>query len=222
MDAVVFAAAHLVPTRRLRARLAMLEQPFIVAADGGAETALAFGCQPDLVLGDFDSLSQATLADLRRRGVAIETYPRDKDATDGQLALERALQVKPARLLLVGFLGGPRLDQATANLLLLLNLDVAATLVDAANEATLVRPGVPIVWRPEPGEVVSLIPLQGDAEDVTTEGLRWPLCHERLPLGSTRGISNEPLAAMVGVSLGRGTLLLTRYFSEEASAEAPV
>src|SRR5450432_2020540 len=100
------------PGPRLTARLSELPRPYVVAADGGAATALAFGFQPDVVVGDLDSIDTRVLADLQRRGVPIETYPRDKDATDGQLAVERALVAQPTCLWLLGFLGGPRLDQA--------------------------------------------------------------------------------------------------------------
>jgi thiamine pyrophosphokinase len=214
VDALVFAAASIQPTARLRARVANLDQPFVVAADGGAETALVFGYQPDLVIGDFDSLSQTTLADLRGRGVPVEPFPRDKNMTDGQLALQRALEAKPERLLLVGFLGGPRLDQAVANLLLLLHSEVPTTLLDVHNEATLLRPGGVLTWSPEGREIVSLIPLGGPAEGVSTRGLRWPLADEQLPLGDTRGISNEPtMTESVSVALGGGSLLVTRYFA---------
>src|SRR5690242_5078575 len=95
-----------------------LERPFVVAADAGAATALAFGFTPDVLIGDFDSLEPDLLAQLRTLDVQVEEYPRDKDATDGQLAVERALAEQPEALYLVGFLGGPRLDQALANILL--------------------------------------------------------------------------------------------------------
>ena len=55
-----------------------------------------FGYQPDVVVGDLDSIAAPVLADLQRRGVPIEAYPRDKDATDGQLAIERAIKVQPS------------------------------------------------------------------------------------------------------------------------------
>ncbi len=70
----------------------------MIAADDGASTALAFGFTPHLVIGDLDSIAEGTLDELRRRGVPIETYPRDKDATDGQLAIERALHAQPDEL----------------------------------------------------------------------------------------------------------------------------
>jgi thiamine pyrophosphokinase len=213
--AVIFAAAPLDPTPRLRARLAQLSAPFVIAADRGAATALAFGYRPDLVIGDLDSADPATLAELDRRGVPIEAYPRDKDATDGQLAVERALQVQPACLLLLGFLGGPRLDQALANVLLLLTVaDMPVTLFDAHNQATLVRPRAPLVWQPESGEIVSLIPLAEDAIGVTTSGLRWPLDRATLRLADTRGVSNEPVSDEARVSTEHGVLLVTRHFPD--------
>lgn len=211
--ALVFAAAPLEPTPRLRSRLASLQSPTVVAADNGATTALAFGLKPDLVIGDFDSIDPSALDELRRQGVPIETHPRDKDATDGQLAIARALQLNPTELYLVGFLGGPRLDQLLANVLLLRTLEVPTLLLDANNECRLMRPHTPISWSPEPGEVVSLIPLTTTVEGVRTQGLRWPLEDEQLHLGDTRGVSNEPLdGQQVSVQTRAGLMLVTRHF----------
>jgi thiamine pyrophosphokinase len=213
--AIVFAAAPIGPTSRLRARLRELSKPYVVAADGGAATALAFAYQPDVVIGDLDSIESATLSELRRLGVPIEAHPRDKDATDGQLAVERALQVRPSALVLVGFLGGPRLDQALANVLILVGLETLAVLLDEQNECVLVRPGMEHAWRTErTNEVVSLLPVNGDALGVRTRGLRWPLAGEPLRLGDTRGLSNEPTADEATVSIERGLLLVTRHFHD--------
>lgn len=214
--AIVFAAAPLEPSPRLRSRLAEVPDAFVVAADDGATTAFAFGLTPNAVVGDLDSLSPATLVRLRSAGIPVEEYPRDKDATDGQLAVERALRASPIGLLLVGFWGGPRLDQALANVLLLERIEVPAVLLDAQNECVLIRPDRPFVWRPEPAdaEVVSLIPPGAPAEGVRTEGLRWQLRGETLHPGDTRGVSNEPVAAEASVSITSGRLLLTRYFPQ--------
>jgi thiamine pyrophosphokinase len=212
--AIVFGGAPLVATPRLVTRLGGLPAPFVVAADAGAATALALGFAPDVVVGDFDSLPPATLAELTARGIPIEAYPTAKDATDGQLAIERALREQPSQLLLAGFLGGPRLDQELANVLLLLDLSVPAVLLDAANECQLLRGGQALDWSAEEGELVSLLPLQGDADGVCTSGLRWALTDERLVLGQTRGLSNEPVAAQVRVSLRHGLLLVTRHFPQ--------
>ena len=210
--AVVFAAAPLAATARLKSRLAQLEHPFVLAADGGARTALAFGLRPDVVIGDLDSLDPATLRELERTSVPFETYPPDKDATDGQLAVERALAAQPSELLLLGFLGGPRLDQALANVLVLRRVEIPAVLLDESNECILLRPGAEHAWRPEPREVNSLIPFEGRVEGVRTRGLRWALAGDRLEPGDTRGVSNEAVADEAGVAIERGLLLVTRHF----------
>jgi thiamine pyrophosphokinase len=184
----------------------------VIAADAGATTALRFGFTPDLVLGDFDSIDPATLTRVRAEHVRIETHPRDKNATDGQLAIERALESSPDELFLVGYLGGPRLDQALANVLLLAALEVPAVLLDAQNECRLLRDASTLAWTAEPDEVVSLIPLTPVVEEVRTVGLRWPLENERLLLGDTRGVSNEPATERVEVSIDAGRLLVTRHF----------
>jgi thiamine pyrophosphokinase len=213
--ALVFAAAPIHRTPRLTARLATLKPESVIAADDGASTALRFGLRPHLVIGDLDSIQSETLDELRRRDVPIESHPRDKNATDGQLAIERALQTHPDELYLVGYLGGPRLDQFLANILLLTSIDVPTALLDAQNECRLLRPGTSLSWSPDAAEVVSLIPLTPSVDGVRTGGLRWPLAGEQLLLGDTRGISNEPVGQQfVSVASDAGLLLVTRHFPQ--------
>jgi thiamine pyrophosphokinase len=212
--AIVFAAASLAVTPRLRACLAALDSPYVVAADAGAATALAFGFTPHLLIGDFDSLDAPLLDRLRTQHVRVEGYPRDKDATDGQLGVERALEFEPDELYLLGFLGGPRLDHALGNILLLTRIAIPAVLLDELNECRLLRGPAARVWSPEPSETISLLPVSQQASGVATEGLRWRLGGETLRLGDTRGISNEPDASSVRVSVESGMLLLTRHFAE--------
>jgi thiamine pyrophosphokinase len=208
---VVFAGGSVVATPRLRHRLAALQHAYVVAADSGAATALELGLRPDLVVGDMDSIDLDVLDRLRAAGVPLQEHPREKDATDGELALQCALSSGARALILVGFLGGPRLDQELASILHVAGLQVDATLVDGVNECRLVRPGEPADWRPEPHEIVSVIPVE-DASGVRTDGLRWPLTGDRLARGTTRGVSNEPVAERVSVSIETGLVLLTRYF----------
>jgi thiamine pyrophosphokinase len=211
---VVFGGVPVRPTPRLRRRLAEPSKAGVIAADAGAATALAFGLVPDLVVGDLDSLDEQVAAELAKRGVPFERHARDKDATDGELAVERALERGASGLFLVGFLGGPRLDQLVANLELLTGVPADAVLLDERNEARLLRGGESLRWAPEADEIISLVPFGCDAVGVSSEHLRWPLSDATLPLGSTRGVSNEPAASGVAVSLREGALLVTRHFLE--------
>ena len=210
--AIVFAAAPLTPTPRLRACLANLQDAYIIAADAGATTALAFGLTPDLVIGDLDSIDESTLSHLAN--VQVDRFPRDKDATDGQLAIQRALERQPTHLYLLGFLGGPRLDQFLANVLHLTRIGLPTTVFDERNEARLLRAHEEHTWSPEADEIVSLLPIAGDVTGVRTVGLRWPLGGETLYLGDTRGVSNEPAGEQASVRIEHGLLLLTRHFAQ--------
>ena len=210
--ALVFAAAPVELTARLRQRLKTLRDPYVVAADAGAVTALEMGFTPDVVVGDLDSLDAATLQLLGQRGVPIESFPRDKDATDGQLAIERALQSNPAQVVLVGFVGGARLDQTLASVFLLQTLHTDAIMLDGANDCRLLRGGDSIDWQPELREIVSLLPVSEDVRGVHSAGLRWPLRGDELRRGETRSVSNEPLDDRVRLSIQHGLLLLIRHF----------
>jgi thiamine pyrophosphokinase len=211
---VVFGAAPFEVGPRLRARLASLDDALVVAADGGAAAALELGLRPNLVLGDFDSIEPDRLDALRARGIPVQPYPRDKDVTDGELAVQHVLgMLAPgAEVLLIGFLGGPRLDHELANVLLLVRLPSGCALVDERTEVRLLRHGQRYEWVPEAGELVTLLALDSVADGVSTRGLKWQLDAATLEVGSTRGVSNEALGDPAAVEVGRGLLLVVRHF----------
>jgi len=184
----------------------------VIAADSGADTALSLGLVVDEVVGDLDSLSADGLRALKAAGVPIDVHEPDKDATDLELALHRALLCRPARILVLGGLGG-RVDHELANLLLLSGESVAAIDVELRSGACsvrVVRPGRRTTTCGPPGELVSLMPVHGLARGVTTTGLRWPLVGADLASGTTLGISNELVASEASVSCTEGVLLVVQ------------
>lgn len=181
-----------------------------IAADSGLAAADVLGLTPDLVVGDFDSVDPARLAAVERAGAAVERHPVDKDRTDLAIALDVALRWAPARVTVVGGHGG-RLDHHLANALLLAApaydaLEVTAFMGDAV--VTVVHRETVVHGRP--GELVSLLPAHGDAEGITTVGLRFPLHDEDLPAGSSRGVSNVLVDATAAVRLRAGRLLVVQ------------
>ena len=117
----------------------------------------------------------------------------------------------------LGAFGGPRLDHALANLWLLAHPALAETevvLLDAHARASLVvapGPGGRPVERALPGPAgttVSLFPLGGDVEGITTTGFRYPLRDESLRTGPARGLSNLREVPGAGVRVRRGRLLV--------------
>ena len=182
----------------------------VVAADSGAEHALALGLRVDLAVGDFDSISPETLAALELAGAAIERHPADKDASDLELALVAGLAFEPARLLVLGGALG-RIDHLVGELLLLASEAFAGVQVDAQlgpAAVHVVRAARSL--RGTPGELVSLFAVHGPATGVTTEGLEYPLRGETLAPGSSRGLSNVFVASEARVAVEQGVVLAVR------------
>ncbi len=189
----------------------------VVAADGGYARAVAIGFAPDVLVGDLDSLAADRVAEAESSGTAVRRFRPDKDESDTELALLEALALGATRVTVLGAFGGPRLDHALANLWLLAHPKLAGVdlvLLDAGARARLVTApgpdGAPVM-RPLPGRlgaIVSLLPFGGDAEGVTTHGLRYPLRDEPLRSGPARGLSNVRAAVDAGVALRRGRLLV--------------
>ena len=86
-----------------------------IAADSGADLALAIGLRVDLLIGDLDSVSADTLQRVRDDGADLREFPRNKDKTDLELAIDAAHDKEPDRLVIIGLAGG-RLDHALANI----------------------------------------------------------------------------------------------------------
>ncbi len=118
----------------------------LLCADGGARVALQYDLRPLRVIGDFDSLNDAELQALERRGAQLERHPAHKDETDLELALLYAASTEPdGEIVILGALGG-RLDQTVANVMLLAMpiLNKCRVTIAAGDEQSfLIRPGAP-------------------------------------------------------------------------------
>ena len=182
----------------------------VIAADSGAELALELGLRVDLVVGDFDSISPATLETVERSGAGIERYPAAKDVSDLELALVAALAFDPARIVVLGGAEG-RLDHLFGELLLLAADAFSRVEIDAqlgAAAAHVIRGER--VLAGSAGELISLFAVHGPATGVVTEGLVYELRGELLVPGSSRGLSNIFAASQASVMVEGGVVLALR------------
>ena len=183
----------------------------IIAADGGALALERWKILPHLVVGDMDSLGQAGVERLAKRGVGVAKFDPAKDESDLELAVAQAIAAGANEILILGALGGERLDHEAANLLLLADPEYRGTRLEARRGALRVRalrgPGSLALAGPF-GALVTLLPVNGDAAGVTTEGLRYALRNDSLRFGRARGLSNEVTGSPASVSLETGTLLI--------------
>ncbi len=180
---------------------------WVVAADGGGRHCLRYAVRPQVVIGDLDSLTPAEVERLQAQGARILRYPRRKDETDLELALLWAAQQGADEIAVLGGLGG-RWDQTLANLLLVAHprlQGVRLVFYDGEQRLCPVRGCATLEG--QPGDTVSLIPLAGPVEGVTTQGLEYALREGTLPFGVSLGVSNTLTAPRAQVCLRRGLLL---------------
>jgi thiamine pyrophosphokinase len=164
---------------------------------------------PELWVGDFDSvppnLSDALAA------VPRETFPQDKDKTDGELAIAAGLARGATSLVLVGAFGGARADHAFLHLALAVRLAEGGTgvlLTSGAQEGTpLLRGARDFDYAA--GTLFSVLGFS-DLSHLTVEGAKWPLDNVEVAFGSSLTISNE-VAGRLRIVLGDGRALLLAH-----------
>lgn len=167
---------------------------FIICADGGYNHAVKMGLNVDVLIGDFDS------------AVNIETarekieYPARKDFTDGELSVMYAAEHGYKDIVMIA-MTGDRTDHTMADLMLLDKCE-NGVVIDDNNEIYLLKGTLSVAGRK--GQTVSIIPINGDAEGVSTEGLEYPLRDETLYFASSRGISNVMTGSECKISLRKG------------------
>ncbi|MDX9863355.1 MAG: thiamine diphosphokinase [Anaerolineaceae bacterium] len=179
---------------------------FLVAADGGLRHALSLGLTPHLLIGDLDSVSPQDVAEMRNRSVSIHKFSPAKDETDLELALQAALDEGCQQVILIAALGS-RIDHTLGNLCLLTSpafRDVDVRLDDGRIEAFVIRETGTV--QGQPGDLVSLLPVEFEVQGITTEGLAYPLRGETLMRHQGRGISNVMLEKTAKIRVVEGML----------------
>lgn len=152
----------------------------VVAADGGADRALALGVRPDAVIGDMDSLSAAARAVLAGSVHAVT----EQDSTD----FEKCLVLIAAPLVIAVGFAGARLDHALAVFNALARHPARRCVMLAEREVIVLAPPR-IALDLVPGTRVSLFPLA----PVTgrDKGLHWPIDGIGFAPGGVIGTSNR-------------------------------
>lgn len=196
----------------LRERAVAMAPVAVICADRGARNLEAAGLLPALIVGDMDSLDQASREKYEANGCRIIRYPREKDETDTELALREAFLMAPSEVFIWGALGH-RIDHTLANISLLaqgMEKGVEVTLIDGWCELFLI--GRRKVIEGEPGQTVSLLPYGGAATGVTLTGMEYPLNKAVMEPSIPSGVSNRMIARTATIEVDSGCLLAVRYF----------
>lgn len=181
---------------------------YFVCADGGANTAARWGEQPDLIIGDLDSIQSATVKKFSRVKMLRIA---DQNSTDLEKAISWTLRKGYRRVVVLGATGG-RLDHLAGNLSALGKFSLRATIRFVDEDGMLQAVGRELKFKGRPGAIVSLIPLSR-CVGIVTSGLKWELKREVLELGKRESTSNVVRTRAVSIKVRRGKLLLFRIHS---------
>ena len=181
--------------------------PDVMAADSGAELALAAGIMPLAVAGDLDSISDAARAAIppgRLHRIA------EQETTDFEKCLAR---IAAPFVLAVGF-GGSRTDHLLACLTTLVRLRHPPCLLLAGDDVIFAAPPALRLDLP-PGSRLSLYPL-GPVTG-TSRGLRWALDGLTLDPATRVGTSNETTGPVELALTGPCIVILPRDHADIAA-----
>lgn len=181
-----------------------------VGVDGGCLKLLEQGLPLDMAVGDFDSVSETDLNNIKSQAKQVVQSVPEKNDIDMELALKAVFEEDPtARVSVYGAFGG-RLDHFLSNIFLPTDPDLAPymeqiQLVDGRNRL-LYRPAGCHEILPDPAmSYVGFMPVGGGHLEIT--GAKYPLHPENYFLKAMYG-SNEFLDQPIQVSLDRGYLVI--------------
>ncbi len=176
----------------------------IIAADGGYDTLISAGIEPQILLGDLDSIKNIP--------ANIETvrYRVKKDETDMHLAYLEGKRRGCGDFTIFGGLGGARLDHTLANLALLSFIKKAgdtARLAGVREDIILIScEGAEISG--ECGSYFSVFAYGGKAHGVSIKNAEYEVEDTDLTTDFPLGVSNRFLDTPATVSVERGELLI--------------
>ncbi|HKI46355.1 MAG TPA: thiamine diphosphokinase [Balneolales bacterium] len=173
-----------------------------IATDGAGNTALEYGIRPDIVIGDLDSFNNPNDPEL------ILIKDEDQETNDLEKALTYTLATDVEQVTVIGA-SGKRIDHTLKNLSVLKQFsdkfmslgfrDIYGVTYLMPHEHTI---DLPV------GTPVSLFPLSGRVEGITTKGLKYSLHDEPLENGIRDGSSNEICEQPAHISYKSGDLLI--------------
>ena len=186
---------------------------FVVACDAGYRNAERLDLRPDLIVGDFDSAPQP------KTEHETIVLPHVKDDTDTEYAAKLVSEKGFDEVLLLGGLGGRRVEHTLANLCTGLGLEqrgIRAALQDERSRITFVLPGESRSYPKEKFFYFSAFPMEGRAEGVYEKGSFYELEDAVLTAGYPLGVSNEYAegSSCITVSTRQGALVVVETIAD--------
>ncbi len=195
---------------------------FVIACDAGFMYAQQLGILPDLIVGDFDSASEADPVIMRSISEIAEHDPDrimklnvKKDDTDTMMAVKVGLSKGYKKFYLYGALGGKRIDHSLANIqtLLFIKHNGAKGYIFSENGMLMIAENETIKFNRGNTGYISVFALSQKAVGVTLKGLMYSIENSELTYDFPLGVSNEFIIdEEAEITVEDGTLLISCEF----------
>lgn len=186
------------------------DKDYIIAVDGGMNYCFREGVNPDLIIGDLDSISLENKRLIEGGQIELLRFPTEKNATDLELAIDYVIEHQFTKVTILGGTGS-RLDHSMAGIFLLVKLKEAKVEGFLINNKNIIflQEGRKEVFALK--KYMSIIPISNKGIIVSLEKFKYPLNQDYIDFGSTRCISNEFLGdyGIIDIEKGCGIVILS-------------
>jgi len=199
--------------------LLVSENDYVIAVDGGLSYCGLLNVEPNVIIGDFDSLSdgERRALDVLKNEIPerIITLPTVKDDTDMLAALKHGLELGYHDFRIYGGTGG-RFDHTFANiqcLLYLKNNGATGYLLDGTGMVFVIQNEAVHLNKTLEG-VLSLFCLGKEARGICIKNMKYTIENYTMTNDFPVGISNEFIGEEAVISVEDGELVCMIQYAE--------
>lgn len=185
-----------------------------IGADHGTISLLEANIIPHAAVGDFDSVTKAEWQLIQQKVKDVEGFHAEKNETDTELAILKAIDIQPNRIIITGVTGG-RLDHYESNLHTVYNLqkshpEIPMYIMNPTNCIQFLFGGQHTIKKDVFFKYLSFYPFGGDVENMTLRGVKYETTKEPIKVGSGRFTSNEIMTEEATATFTKGCCLMIR------------
>jgi len=172
----------------------------VIGVDSGVKHLNKFAITPDLIIGDLDSIDKKLLTESAKKNIEIIKYPKNKDQTDFEIALDYAQKLEFESIDIIGGENG-EIDH-------LLSIFMTISINKCSDKTTWFYGKQKILFNPKSisinlNQIFSLIPLS-NIKNLNISGAKWNLQNKNIDFGSTRTLRNESVERLIKISCDEG------------------
>lgn len=175
-----------------------------IAVDSGIEFYCRYKKMPDIVLGDFDSISEKGRRFIKEEKIETSSFPQEKDYTDLELGID-FLKEKGCRKIVVLGAVGDRIDHSLANLFMMVHFYKLGISVKLKNNLMKVQVLEGEIEIKKNYKFLSVVPVSQEGIELTLEGFYYPLKNHPVEMGSTLAVSNYLTEETGRILISKGT-----------------